>query len=164
MLMKITFICTGGTIDKDYASSAGTYNFEISEPAVNRILGNMALNLEYEVKSVLKKDSLDMTEDDRKRVYDACRRVENNKIIVTHGTDTMVKTAEKLASLKHKAIILVGASKPQKFYDSDAEFNIGAAIGAINILNKGVYIAMNGRILEWNNAKKSNGGKFETIK
>lgn len=149
--MKITFICTGGTIDKDYASSAGTYNFEISEPAVNRILRTINLNFEYEVKSVLKKDSLDMTEEDRQIIYNVCKEVENNKIIITHGTDTMVKTAEKLDPLKDKVIILVGAAKPERFHDSDAAFNIGTALGAINILNKGIYIAMNGEIFEWNN-------------
>lgn len=162
--MKITFICTGGTIDKDYATSAGTYNFEISEPAVNRIFRNINLNFEYEVKSVLKKDSLDITDEDRQKIYEACAKVYSNKIIITHGTDTIVKTAEKLASLKDKVIILVGAAKPERFYGSDAPFNIGVALGAINILNKGIYIAMNGKIFDWNNVKKKENGKFETIK
>ena len=162
--MKITFICTGGTIDKDYATSAGTYNFEISEPAVNRIFRNINPNFEYEVKSILKKDSLDMTEEDRQIIYNSCKEVENDKIIITHGTDTMVKTAERLASLKDKVIILVGAAKPERFYGSDAPFNIGTALGAINILNKGVYIAMNGKIFEWNNVLKKENGEFETIK
>ena len=162
--MKITVICTGGTIDKDYSANAGTYNFEISEPAVNRIFSNINPAFEYEVKSVLKKDSLDMTEDDRQTIYNICKGVENNKIIITHGTDTMVKTAEKLASLRDKIIILVGAAKPERFYGSDAPFNIGTALGAINILDKGVYIAMNGKIFEWNNVKKTENDKFKIIK
>ncbi len=163
--MKIKILTTGGTIDKDYASKAGTYNFEISEPAIKRILDNVNPNFEFDIFSVLKKDSLDFTEEDRQNIYNACINETNNKILITHGTDTMVETAKKLSSIKDKVIVIVGASKPSKFLDSDASFNIGTAIGAINILDNGIYIAMNGKIFPWNNVKKNKeNGKFETIK
>ena len=162
--MKITFIQTGGTLDKDYAQKAKTYNFEISEPAVERILEKVNPNFKYEILSVLKKDSLDITLGDREKIYDVCKNIKNSKIVVTHGTDTMVETAKRLSDIKNKTIILVGASKPEKFYDSDAPFNIGTAIGAINVLNKGVYIAMNGRIYDWNRCKKQEkNGQFIEI-
>lgn len=162
--MKITFIQTGGTIDKDYAQKAKTYNFEISEPAIKRILEKINPNFEYEVISILKKDSLDITSEDREKIYVVCKNVKNSKIVVTHGTDTMVKTAGRLIDIKNKTIILVGALKPEKFYDSDAPFNIGTAIGAINVLDEGVYVAMNGRIYDWNKCKKQEDtGQFIEI-
>ncbi len=163
--MEVTFVTTGGTIDKDYASCAGTYNFEISEPSVKRIVCRISPKFEYEIIPVLKKDSLDMDDGDRQLIYDACKDAKNNKIIITHGTDTMVETAKKLSELKNKAIILVGASKPEKFKDSDAPINIGVAIGGINVLDSGIYIAMNGRIFQWDNVRKNKmTGEFETIK
>ncbi len=153
--MKITFVTTGGTIDKDYASCAGTYNFEIAEPAIKKILHNINPNFEFEIISVLKKDSLDMDDKDRQLVFDTCKDVKNNKIIITHGTDTMVKTAKKLSSIKNKTIILLGSSKPERFKDSDASFNVGTAVGAINCLENGIYVAMNGRVYEWHECQKN---------
>ncbi len=161
--MKVLFLCTGGTIDKDYSSNAGTYNFEIAEPAIGRILKRINTNLEYDIISILKKDSLDMDDHDREKIYRACSEANNNKVIITHGTDTMTETAKKLSSIKDKAIVLVGSSKPEKFNESDAEFNIGTAIGAINILNSGVYIAINGCVYKWNEVRKKEDGYFEKI-
>ncbi len=162
--MNLTFVTTGGTIDKDYASCAGTYNFEISEPSIKRIVCQINPKFEYEIVPVLRKDSLDMDDNDRQLIYDACKDIKNNKIIITHGTDTMVETAKKLSELKDKVIILVGASKPEKFKDSDAPINIGVAIGGINVVEPGVYIAMNGRIFSWDNVmKNAETGEFETI-
>lgn len=157
---KIYLITTGGTIDKDYAQKTKTYNFQISEPAVKRILERVNPNLEYEIISILKKDSLDLTEEDRQKIYDTCKKIKDSKIIITHGTDTMIKTAEKLSDIKDKAIILVGAMKPEKFTDSDAPFNIGTAIGAVNLLNRGVYIVMNGRVYEWNKCRENKTVQF----
>jgi len=163
--MMIKIFTTGGTIDKDYPAKAGTYNFEISEPTICSILERANINFNWDITPLLKKDSLDMTEEDRQKVYDACSIEKINKILITHGTDTMIETARRLNSIKNKTIILVGSSKPAKFLDSDAPFNIGAAIGAINILDKGVYIAMNGSIFPWDNViKNKETGKFETIK
>ena len=152
--MKITFLTTGGIIDKDYASKAGVYNFEISEPAVERILKTINPNFDFEIISILKKDSLDLNDEDRQLTYDNCKNIQNDKIIITHGTDTMVNTAKKFSDIKNKTIILVGSSKPERFKDSDAPVNIGVAIGAVNCLKPGVYITMNGRVYNWNNCKK----------
>jgi len=152
--MKITFIQAGGTIDKEYAEKAGVYNFEINEPASKRVLKRARPNFEYDIVSVLKKDSLDMDDSDRQKVYDACVKTESDKIVITHGTDTMVNTAEKLGDIKDKTIVIVGASQPEKFMDSDAQFNIGVAVGAINVLEKGIYIAMSGRIYKPDEVQK----------
>jgi len=161
MIMKIIFIQTGGTIDKDYPKTTSGYAFEITEPAVRRILQKVNPNFDFEIISILKKDSLDITEEDRKKIYETCQKAKGNRIVITHGTDTMIETAKKLSDIKNKVIILTGATRPEKFSDSDASFNVGTAIGAINILNDGVYIAMNGRIYPWNHAKRnSETGQF----
>jgi len=152
--MKIVFIQAGGTIDKDYPKARKGYAFEIGEPAVKRILEKVHPNFDFEVISLLRKDSLDMTEEDRVRIREACQRADADKIVITHGTDTMIETAKKLRGIMKKTIVLTGAMKPEKFSDSDAAFNVGAAVGAVNILSSGVYIAMNGRILPWNNVKR----------
>jgi L-asparaginase len=152
--MKIVFIQAGGTIDKDYPRTQKGYAFEIREPAVKRILEKVHPSFDFEVISVLKKDSLDMTEKDRDRILEACQKTDTDKIVVTHGTDTMIETAKKLSGIENKAIVLTGAMKPEKFSDSDASFNVGAAVGALNVLSRGVYIAMNGRILLWDKVKR----------
>jgi L-asparaginase len=159
--MYITFIQTGGTIDKDYAQTAKTYNFEISEPAVKRVLEKVRPCFDFEIRSVVRKDSLDITESDRGKIYNECVNTKASKIIVTHGTDTMCRTAKVLSQIKNKTIVLVGSSKPEKFYDSDASFNIGVAVGAINRLPNGVYIAMNGRVYNWDKCyKREDDGMF----
>jgi L-asparaginase len=159
--MKIAFIQTGGTIDKDYPNATGGYAFEIGEPAVKRILKRANPNFDFEIVSILRKDSLDITEEDRMKIRDACEKIASDKIVVTHGTDTMIETAEKLSSIKGKVIVLTGAMKPEKFVDSDASFNLGTAVGAVNVLQQGVYIAMNGRIYAGNRVKRnSRTGQF----
>jgi L-asparaginase len=152
--MKIVFIQTGGTIDKDYPRMQKGYAFEIGEPAVKRILERAHPSFDFEVISLLKKDSLDMTEKDRDKILEACQRTDADKIVVTHGTDTMIETAKKLSKIRNKAIVLTGAMKPEKFLDSDASFNVGAAVGALNVLGSGVYIAMNGRVLSWDKVSR----------
>jgi L-asparaginase len=152
--MKITFIQTGGSIDKDYPKSVKGYAFEIGEPAVKRILERFNPKFEYEIISILKKDSLDMNDKDREKILETCKKIRNDKIVITHGTDTMLETAKKLSKIKDKIVILTGATKPEKFSDSDASFNIGTAIGAVNALGNGVYIAMNGRVFNWEKCKR----------
>jgi L-asparaginase len=159
--MEITFITTGGTIDKDYPQKAKGYAFEITDPAIVRILKRINPNFSYNVIYLLKKDSLDITDEDREMILEACSSTDANKIILTHGTDAMVETAKKLQGLQGKTIILVGASRPERFSDSDAAFNAGTAIGAIDILENGVYIAMSGRIYPWDKCKRDpESGKF----
>jgi L-asparaginase len=152
--MKIAFIQTGGTIDKDYPRKTKGYAFEIAEPAVARILQRTNPNFEYEVLTVFRKDSLEITEDDREKIFQACKDVDGDKIIVTHGTDTMIETAKKLSAIEDKTIILTGALLPERFSNSEAMFNIGAAIGAVNVIQGGVYIAMNGRVYAWDQCQR----------
>ena len=153
--MKITFIQTGGTIDKDYPKQTKGFAFEIGEPSVKRILEKINPDFEFEIISLLKKDSLDITNEDREEIRETCKKIENNKIIITHGTDTMIETAKYLHEIKNKVIVLTGAMKPEKFSDSDAMFQIGSAIGALNCLENGIYIAMNGNIFPADKVKRN---------
>ena len=152
--MKILFIQTGGTIDKDYPKQVEGYAFEISEPAVRQILERVNPSFEYEVISLLRKDSLDLTVKDKKKIFEECEKANTDKIIITHGTDTMIETATFLTEVKNKTIILTGAFKPEKFTNSDADFNVGVAVGALNILGKGVFIAMNGGVFKYDEVKR----------
>src|SRR6185503_20758207 len=120
--MKILFLQTGGTIDKDYPKTFRGYNFEISEPAVKRILAKVHPNFSSTIVSVLKKDSMDFIDKDRQKIYDVCAKAKEENIIITHGTDTMVQTAEKLHTITDKRIVLTGSLRPEKFSDSDAMF------------------------------------------
>jgi len=152
--MKILFIQTGGTIDKDYPKSTKGYAFEITEPAVTRIFNKIKPVFEFEILSLLQKDSLELNNNDRQKILDACLYSNEDKVIITHGTDTMIETAKFLSIIKDKTIVLTGATKPEKFKESDAEFNLGAAVGAIGVIHPGIYIAMNGRIFEYDKVKR----------
>ena len=162
-IMKILFIQTGGTIDKDYPKQSKGYAFEINEPAVKNILKKINPSFEFEILPLMKKDSLDIKTADRKKLLDACKKNSASKIIITHGTDTIIETAKYLSGIKNKAIILTGSFKPEKFKDSDADFNIGLAIGAVSVLKTGVYIAMNGRVFEFGKVVREKiSGKFNS--
>src|ERR1035437_9493008 len=119
--MKITFIQTGGTIDKTCPKTDTThgYNFEIGDPAFISILEKMNPSFKFESMSVVKKDSLDFTDADRQTVFDAVNNCKDENIIITHGTDTIYQTAEKLSSIKNKKVILTGAMLPAEFSRSD---------------------------------------------
>ncbi len=159
--MKIIFIQTGGTIDKDYPRTTKGYAFEICEPAVKRIIKKLNPSFEYEIISVLKKDSLDITDADRVKIFKVCKKIKSDKIIITHGTDTMLETAKILSSIKGKTIIITGSMRPEMFSNSDAPINIGISIGAMNVLSKGVYIAMHGQVMAWDACRRDlKTGKF----
>jgi L-asparaginase len=162
--MQILFIQTGGTIDKDYPKTVKGYGFEITKPAVESILKKLPIAFKYKITSFLKKDSQEITEEDRSNLLKFCTRVKEDKIIITHGTDTMIQTAKYLSTIKNKTIILTGAMLPEKFKDSDAGFNLGIALGAIEYLGRGVYVAMNGRVYRNNKVKReSKTGHFIQI-
>jgi L-asparaginase len=162
--MKILFIQTGGTIDKDYPKLTKGYAFEITIPATHRILEDINPCFDFEILELLQKDSLDITEEDREKIHAACLNAAADKIIITHGTDTMIETATKLADIKNKAIILTGAMRPERFANSDADFNVGLAIGALNMVKEGIYIAMNGRIYRYDEVKRDLAtGRFVEI-
>lgn len=162
--MKITFIQTGGTIDKDYPRKTGGYAFEIMGPAVKRVIESIGPTIEYEIIPLLQKDSLDLNDKDRELIVLTCTRSENQGIIITHGTDSMIETSRFLLSdpgLTKKTIFLTGATKPERFKGSDAHFNIGSAIGAIELTGSGVYIAMNGLVIPAEKAVRDiDTGKF----
>ena len=143
--MKILFIQTGGTIDKDYPRKTGGYAFEISGPAVAPMLEKLNPSFYYVVLPLLKKDSQYLVLKDREMIAHACKRDEADKIVITHGTDTMIETAKHLEEkVPGKLIILTGAMKPARFKDTDAEINLGVALGACAVLEKGVFVAMQG--------------------
>jgi L-asparaginase len=150
--MKIKFITTGGTIDKVYFDAKSEY--EVGPPQVLEVLKDANVTFEFEVESVLQKDSLDMTDEDRLLIR---RHIEGERcprIVVTHGTDTMVLTGRALKGIPGKTVVLTGSIQPARFRNTDAVFNIGVAIGAAASLPPGVYIAMNGRILDPDRARK----------
>lgn len=162
--MEILFIQTGGTIDKDYPKPTKGYAFEITVPATQRILEDINPFFDFEILPLLQKDSLDLTDEDRDKIREACLSTNVDKIVITHGTDTMVETATKLADIKNKVIVLTGAMRPERFSDSDADFNVGVAIGAINMVKEGVYIAMNGRVYQYDKVKRDlTTGQFVEI-
>lgn len=159
--MRITFIQTGGTIDKDYPRTTKGYAFEISGPAVKRIMEKVNPAFEYEIIPLLQKDSLDITDEDRIKILEACKAASGDKIVITHGTDTMIETAKVLSVITNKTIVITGAMRPEKFSDSDAMFNVGAAITATEIVPNGIYIAMHGMVYKWDEVKRDmENGQF----
>ena len=158
--MKITFIQTGGTIDKEYPRGFNVYAFEITEPATKRIIEYVQPNFEYELVRCLQKDSTDLTDEDREIIRKACEATSNDKIILTHGTDTMHKTASVLTGIKGKTIVITGAARPESVRDSDSSFNVGTAVAGVSFLPYGVYIAMSGRVYKWDKCKKIATGQF----
>ena len=142
-------VTTGGTIDKIYFDDKS--DFQVGEPQIGRILQELGVAFRFEVVPVLRKDSLHLDDGDRELVRATIAGQPARHVLVTHGTDSMVETARVLASIPDKVIVLTGALNPARFRGSDAEFNIGTAVGAVQSLPPGVYIAMNGRI--WDPAK-----------
>lgn len=159
--MKIKILTAGGTIDKVYSEDRGTLNFSFGKQAIKEISENKVnLNFDYDIERIISKDSLEMEDVDRELLKKACEEAAEEKILITHGTDTMIDTAKVLSDISNKAIVLTGASQPYRFRESDAEFNIGVAIGALNSLDDGVYIAMNGRVYKWDECQKEADGRF----
>ena len=159
--MQIHVVTTGGTIDKVYFDAKS--NYEVGDPQIDRMLEEANVTFDYEVTTLFRKDSLDLTDADRQTIVDHVRRIEEQRVVVTHGTDTMVDTARALeASLDDKVITLVGALNPSRFRNSDALFNVGFAMAAVQTLPPGVYITMNGRIFEPDDVRKNrDANRFE---
>lgn len=158
--MDIKILCTGGTFDKVYYDALSDY--QIGEPQVEWILKQAGVNFEYDIESILKKDSLDITDEDRQHIVECVSKQSCKRIVITHGTDTMVNTAQALKEFADKTIVLVGAMQPARFKDSDATYNIGFATAAASILSAGIYIAMNGQLFDADEVKKNrDAGRFE---
>ncbi len=158
----IKIFTTGGTIDKVYFDAKSEYM--VGAPQINSILTESLFQPAYEVEEVLQKDSLEITDDDRKLIRSRIEADDSSQILITHGTDTMVETARALKGISGKVIVLVGSLNPARFKGSDAEFNIGFAMGALQSLPFGVYIAMNGRIFLPEDVRKNRAAnRFENL-
>ena len=168
--MKIKIFVTGGTFDKEYNDLNGQLIFKNTH--LREILELGRSRLDVDVETLMMIDSLDMSDEDREKIAQSCINATEDKIVITHGTDTMVETAKVLAqkikneqsSLSDKTIILTGAMVPYVFRSSDGLFNLGAALAFAQTLPKGVYIAMNGKYFNWDNARKNKKiGEFEEL-
>jgi len=161
--MKLLLITTGGTIDKIYHDARNDY--EVGSPQVVELLVEAQVAFDYQVRSVLQKDSLEMTDEDRTRVRDEITVASETHVVVTHGTDTMVETAMCLTDIPNKVIVLTGSLSPARFKTSDAEFNLGMAVAAVQTLPPGVYISMNGQVFKADEVRKNRDtNAFESIK
>ena len=152
--MKIKIFVTGGTFDKEYNELNG--ELFIKDTHLAEILALGRSRAEVDICTLMMKDSLHITDEERKFIVQHCADVIEDKIIITHGTDTMIETARLLAEkVKGKTIVLTGALIPYKFGSSDGLFNLGSALAFVQTLPAGVYIAMNGRCFNWNNVRKN---------
>ena len=159
--MAIRIIITGGTFDKHYDEIRGSLTFKDSHlPEILRFV-RCTVPIELELNQLI--DSLDMQQSNRLAILESCRRAAETQIVITHGTDTMAETAEVLGSAGlQKTIVLTGAMVPYVFSNSDAVFNLGGAITAVQVLPRGVYITMNGRAFPWDRVRKNRQlGVFE---
>jgi L-asparaginase len=159
--MNIRIITCGGTIDKEYVNPDD--NYKVGSPSIAAILDEAFVSFDYQINALLKKDSLELTDADRDCILRAVQSSPEDLIIITHGTDTMTQTADRLAGgVSGKTVVLTGALAPAKFRVSDATFNIGLAVGAVQSLPAGVYIAMNGRVFKAGKVIKNRAaGRFE---
>ena len=160
--MNIKIYTVGGTIDKVYFDRKST--FEVGEPKIGEILSDANVNFDYTLDAILHKDSLDMTDEDRRLIFNRIQSDSHRRILLTHGTDTMILTARKLSEIPEKVMVLTGAMQPARFTASDAAFNIGCAVAAVQLLPPGAYIAMNGSIFLPDKVRKNiKRNRFEAI-
>ncbi len=160
--MFIRFITTGGTIDKIYFDALS--QFEVGDSQIKHILTEGLVEFDYDVVPLLQKDSLDMTDEDRRLVRETIANDDGRYYVVTHGTDTMTQTADALAGLDGKTIVLTGALTPARFRSTDAVFNVGMAVAAVQTAPPGVYIAMSGQVFEAGTVRKNRAeNRFEQL-
>ena len=161
--MKIRILTTGGTIDKIYFDQKS--EFQVGEPQNSLLLDEANVTFDYSIESVLRKDSLDMTDTDRQLIVDQVLAGPDGHILITHGTDTMIATAQRLAAqVRDKTIVLTGSMQPARLRSSEAVFNIGFAIAAVQLLPPGTYIAMNGEIFDPLHSRKNVAmNRFEKV-
>jgi L-asparaginase len=160
--MFIRFITTGGTIDKIYFDALS--QFEIGDSQIKYILTEGLVELDYDIVPLLQKDSIDMTDEDRTILRDYITSDSSDRYVITHGTDTMPETADALADLPDKTIVLTGALSPARFKSTDAIFNVGMAVAAAQVAAPGVYIAMSGQIFAAGGVRKNRAeNRFEKL-
>lgn len=150
--MEIAIVTTGGTIDKDYFDALS--EFQVVDSPIIELFKHFHVAFDFELHPLFKKDSLEITDEDRMQIKELVQKLPQNKILITHGTDTMVSTANALKGIENKTIVLTGAMKPARFKETDAIFNIGVAIGALQSKSSGVYVAMSGKIFDPQNVVK----------
>jgi L-asparaginase len=162
--MSIRLFVTGGTFDKEYDELRGTLDFR--ETHLPEMLRRGRCRLDVAVRTLMMIDSLDMTEEDRSTIVEHCRRCDEKQIVITHGTDTMVETAQAItAGVEGKTVVLTGAMVPYAFGSSDGLFNLGSALSFVQTLPEGVYIAMNGRCFPADDVRKNrDAGVFEPLR
>ncbi|HEX2583917.1 MAG TPA: asparaginase domain-containing protein [Steroidobacteraceae bacterium] len=149
---QIAIVTTGGTIDKTYFDTLSTY--QVGETTVEHMLKVARVTRPYKIVEAFRKDSLELTDADRKELFDIVSVLENKSIVITHGTDTMTETAKVLMPIQSKTIVLVGALQPARFAESDAEFNLGMAFAIAQFAPSGIYITMNGNVFAGDKVKK----------
>jgi L-asparaginase len=161
--MSVRIFVTGGTFDKEYNELNGQLFFK--DTHIQEILKLGRCKLDLSIRTLMLVDSLEMTDTDRNIIVESCKRAEEDRIVITHGTDTMTLTAKTLAeNITDKTIVITGAMIPYKFGSSDGLFNLGSALAFAQTLPKGIYVAMNGRYFNWDNVKKNRQtGFFEEI-
>ena len=161
--MTIRILVTGGTFDKEYDEIRGRLFFH--DTHLSQLLEQGRCALDVEIRTIMMVDSLDMSDADRDLIAENCVRSPESRVVVTHGTDTMVETARVLArAVPGKTIVLTGAIVPIAFGSSDGLFNLGSALSFAQVLPPGVYIAMNGRCFDWDNARKNREtGRFQPL-
>ena len=151
---RIRILVTGGTFDKEYDEIHGRLFFKRSHVAEMLALGRSLLDVK--IQTLMMIDSLEMTDHHRETIVEACRKAAEARIVITHGTDTMARTARSVsAALTGKTVVLTGAMVPYKFGSSDGLFNLGSALAFVQTLPAGVYIAMNGRCFPANRVRKN---------
>jgi len=162
--MAIRIFITGGTFDKEYNEITGELFFK--DTHMTELLRMGRCKLDVQIRTLMMIDSLDMTETDRNLIAENCIKASEDKIVITHGTDTMANTAKLLAEkVKNKTVVLTGAMIPIKFGSSDGLFNLGSALAFVQTLPHGVYVSMNGRYFNWDNVRKNKQtGAFEELK
>jgi L-asparaginase len=162
--MAIRIFITGGTFDKEYNEITGQLYF--NDTHMHDLLEMGRSKVVVEIRTLMMIDSLEMTNEDRELIAYQCINCDENKIVITHGTDTMADTAKMLAQkVKDKTVILTGAMIPIKFGSSDGLFNLGSALAFAQTLPPGIYVAMNGRYFNWDNVRKNKQtGMFEEVK
>ena len=159
----IKIFATGGTFDKEYDEINGELFFK--ETHLHELLSLGRSQLNVKIETLMMVDSLEMTKSEKQYIVEKCKSEKTDRIIITHGTDTMVETAKIIAEdINDKTIILTGAMIPIKFGSSDGLFNLGSALSFIQVIQPGVYITMNGRYFKWDNVSKNKRlGVFERI-
>ena len=162
--MAIRIFITGGTFDKEYNELNGQLYFK--DTHMSDLLEMGRNKAAVEIRTLMMVDSLEMTDEDRELIVYQCNNSDEDKIVITHGTDTMADTAKVLAEkVKNKTVVLTGAMIPIKFGSSDGLFNLGSALAFAQTLPAGVYVAMNGRYFNWDNVRKNKQtGVFEEVR